>query len=71
MQVARCHTPRVDEPTLTYLYQYVGSAVVLAFGLWMARRAGALGRGWYAVMVGGLVAYALGHAFFQFVAPST
>jgi cytosine/uracil/thiamine/allantoin permease len=68
---AHCDTSRVDEPTLTYVYMYAVSALVLAFGLYMARRAGTLNARWATIMIVGFLAYALGHAFFQFVAPNT
>lgn len=61
----------MDEPTLTYLYQYVGSVLVMAFGFWVAHRAGTLTKRWAAIMVLGLLAYALGHGYLQLVAPST
>ena len=61
----------MDLPTVTYLYQYLGSGLILALCLWLGHKGGLLTRRWMVVLVGGFVAYALAHAFFQFVAPMT
>lgn len=60
----------MDLPTLTYLYQYIASALILAIGLWLGHKGGILNKTWTFILVGGLVAYAAGHAFFQFIAPT-
>jgi len=56
---------------LTYVYQYGASALIVTLGLLLARRAGTLTKGWAALIIVGFFAYALGHAFFQFIAPLT
>ena len=61
----------MDLPTKTYIYQYTASALVLIAGLWLGHKGGTAGRRWIIIFVVGFVAYALAHAFFQFIAPLT